>query len=103
MDKVIRDGKVAVVYHSSWGAGWYTWHGVEELLFSPRIVDMIESGASQEEFEEYVKTFGELMADAYLIEELAIRWVDSGVEFWIEEYDGSETVMLKGEYKWITA
>jgi hypothetical protein len=43
MDKVIRDGKVAVLYSPGYGAGWYSWHDNEELLYDPVIVDMVES------------------------------------------------------------
>ena len=48
MEKVIRDGQVAVLYSPGYGAGWFTWHGVEELLFDPKVVDMLESGKDRE-------------------------------------------------------
>lgn len=104
MEKVVRDGKVAVVYHPSWGAGWYTWHYNLELLFSPQIVAMIEGGAGEDEFQLYMAGFEDLGGEGlHSLEELAIAWVDQGVEFIVHEYDGAESVMLKNEYKWITA
>lgn len=48
MEKVIRDGKVAVLYSPGYGAGWTTWtydsklH--EVMLFHPLIVEKVESG-----------------------------------------------------------
>jgi hypothetical protein len=43
MNKVVRDGKVAVIYSPHYGAGWYSWHGIPELLFDPAVVAMIET------------------------------------------------------------
>ncbi|MBD2201667.1 hypothetical protein H6G33_09940 [Calothrix sp. FACHB-1219] len=43
MKKVIRDGKVAVLYSPEYGAGWYSWHKKEELLFLPELVEILES------------------------------------------------------------
>jgi hypothetical protein len=43
MDKVIRDGQVAVLYSPGFGAGWYSWNReMPELLFEPNLVAMIE-------------------------------------------------------------
>lgn len=42
MEKVIRDGKVAVLYSEGFGAGWSTWNeGMNELVFHPKIVNMV--------------------------------------------------------------
>jgi len=37
------------------------------------------------------------------VQDLVVVWVPEGKEFIIEEYDGSESLMLKEEYNWITA
>lgn len=43
-NKVIRDGKVAVVYSPGFGDGWYTWNmDCPELLFDPIIVQCVEN------------------------------------------------------------
>lgn len=43
--KVIRDGKVAILYSPGYGAGWYSWNsGVRQCLFSPEIVAALEKG-----------------------------------------------------------
>ena len=44
MEKVIRDGKVAVLYSPGYGAGWYSWHDIEDLLYDPAVVEMVEKG-----------------------------------------------------------
>jgi hypothetical protein len=44
MEKVIRDGKVGVLYSPGHGAGWYSWHDVEELIYDPSIVGWVEQG-----------------------------------------------------------
>ena len=103
MDKVVRDGLVAVVYHPSWGCGWYSWHGRAQLLFDPKIVAYIESGDTLG-LEKYLEG---IRGDDYWIsaelEELAIEWIREGTEFTVVEYDGSETIWYKDSVKWIKA
>jgi len=43
MNKLVRDGKVAVLYSPDYGSGWYTWNpNNPELLFDPAIVQLVE-------------------------------------------------------------
>lgn len=103
MDKLIRDGKVAVLYSPGWGAGWYSWHGVEELLYDPSVVSMLESKSSGESILAYChEKYGE---DAYFggIDDLTIEWVPIGREFVIREEDGSESIEYKDEISWHVA
>lgn len=99
VEKVIRNGKVAVLYSPSYGAGWYTKHDREALVFHPTIVAMVEAEKQYEITEELL---GELLgedpitthisnAGAY---DLAIEWVDEGVVFQILEYDGNESIQI---------
>ena len=46
VNKVIRGGKVAVLYSPGYGAGWSTWGSEhkEILLFHPRLVEAVEKG-----------------------------------------------------------
>lgn len=49
MEKVIRDGHVAVLYSPGYGAGWFTWNeNHKELLFHPKLVEMVEQKRSSE-------------------------------------------------------
>jgi hypothetical protein len=101
MDRVIRDGHVAVIFSPEHGAGWYSWHGVEALIFDPSIVAWIEA-QEHEKILSYVtlrypgKYFGS-------IDDLSIQWIPVGTEFVIDEYDGSETIRFKERERWITA
>lgn len=107
MDKVIRDSEVAVLYSPNFGAGWYSWHGVEELLFSPEIVSIIESCGEDDD-----KKYNEIMAymeenypDVYAegARDLTITWLPKGTCFEIGEYDGHESVRVLDHVTWITA
>ena len=102
MDKVIKDGKVAVLYSPGYGSGWYTWNQeFPELIFSPAIVKLVE----QEKFDE-LETYMELKYPEVFkggMMDLEIEWVPVGTEFRIYEYDGSESIELKEELNWLTA
>ena len=101
MDRVIRDGHVAVIFSPGHGAGWYSWHGVEALLFDPSIVAWLEA-QELDKIKSYVtlkypnEYFGGL-------DNLTIQWIPLGTDFRIDEYDGSETIRFKERERWITA
>ena len=104
MDKVIRDGKVAVLISPGYGAGWYTWNSEHpELVFDPTIVAMLEEDRHFREIEAYVVTkYGD---DIYCggLSDLVIRWVPVGALFRIHEYDGSESIEVKEDMDLLTA
>lgn len=104
MEKVIRDGMVAVLYSPGFGAGWYSWHGIVELLFDPKVVEMIEAKSDYKDIAHYV---AEKYADEdpYLggVDDLTIEWLPDGTEFRVHEYDGSESIEVKEELDWIKA
>lgn len=92
--KVIRDGKVAVLYSPGFGAGWYTWNtGYPQAMFLPEIVELVEARRHDEITDELVK---ELLGceDFYAggAGELRIEWLPVGTKFYIREYDGSESI-----------
>ena len=101
MNKLIRDGKVAVLVSPSYGAGWYSWHGNEELLYDPSIVEWLE----QNELDK-IKTYLELKYPNETIlglEDLEVNWVPAGARFRIDEYDGAESLVLEKNEYWLTA
>ena len=108
MNKVIRDGKVAVLVSPGFGAGWSTWSYVGEedyrnfMLFDPTLVDMVERGASAETIETYVTS---MYPDVYCggADDLTIQWLPVGTAFRIHEYDGSESVEIRDDIKWTIA
>lgn len=110
MNKVIRDGQVAVLYSPGFGAGWYTWglsnYG-EEMLFDPWIVDILLSDeyTKDEKTQRILAHCAVKYPDAYNggVEELCIAWIPQGTAFRIEEYDGNESIVRRDSVDWITA
>ncbi len=104
-DKVVRDGKVAVLVSPGFGAGWYSWNQAHpELLFLPRVVEMVLNDISYSEIEAYVQSiYGEDELYVGGAVDLVVKWVPQGSQFRIEEYDGAESLVLANQEKWITA
>jgi hypothetical protein len=100
-NRLIRDGLVAVLYSPGYGAGWYTVHYIEELLYDPSIVLWVESD-NRDKIEHYMAL---KYPDVYLggLDNLSIRWVPEGTMFRLDEYDGSESISLKDEEHWFKA
>ena len=48
MEKVIRNGKVAILVSHSWGAGFHSWGAPIEAIFDPTLVDLIETRKIQD-------------------------------------------------------
>ena len=103
MDKVVRDGMVAVLVSPGFGAGWYTWNKeMPELLFDPTLVDLVLSGAESEELVAYADL---KYPEGYTggAGDLIVKWVPEGTKFRIDEYDGSESLVLESQEVWMTA
>ena len=108
MDKVIRDGKVAVLVSPGFGAGWSTWaySGEEDnrdfMLFDSTLVTMVERGDSVEAIEAYVTA---KHPDTYCggAGDLKVQWLPVGTAFRIHEYDGAESVEIRDDIDWIIA
>ena len=101
MDKLIRDGKVAVLVSPGFGAGWYTWHSIDELIYDPSIVEWVE----RQELDK-IQAYMELKyPEVYYggLEDLEVNWVPLGAKFRIDEYDGAESLVLESEQRWMTA
>ena len=103
MQKKIVDGKVAVLYSPGFGAGWYSWHSVQELLFDPKVIDMVLEKTSAETIELYCQEVYGTKSYYGGAEDLEVMWVPTGTQFIIDEYDGSETVTVKDKVNWVTA
>ena len=101
MNKVIRDGKVAVLISYGFGTGFHSYGAPLEAIFDPKLVELVES----EDFdgaEEYVEnTYQGVYRGG--VGDLVVVWVDEGEEFIINEYDGSESIQFKSKTQWITA
>jgi len=93
MEKVIREGKVAVLVSYGYGAGWYSWSDEnKEILFHPKLVEMVEQKRNSEITDEWVlENIGVDMYTGGAIG-LSIVWVEEGTAFEIDEYDGAESL-----------
>ena len=104
-DKVVRDGKVAVLVSPGFGAGWYTWNLQHpEILFLPRVVEMVLNQDSPYDIKAYVQSiYGEDEIYVGGVHDLVVQWVPQGTKFRIDEYDGSESLKTIDQEDWITA
>lgn len=103
MKKVIRDGKVAVLYSPGYGAGWSTWnYDSPECVFSPEVVVWVESG-KKGDCPDVNKLFGCEYFTLLGADQLEVLWMPVGTKFCIREYDGSEWVETLDSIDWMEA
>jgi hypothetical protein len=104
IEKVVRDGRVAVLYSPGFGAGWSTWNAEHNdiLLFHPKLVAMVEKGEQDKITEKWLEDHLQL-TDVYngRANDLQIEWIPQGTPFYVKEYDGSESIVLSND--WIIA
>ena len=107
IDKTERDGKVGVLVSPGFGAGWSTWMDDEHakvLMFSPKIIELVEADKRDEITEDLCKELLGLPNKSYVCtlgtHDLEVHWVDTGEAFEITEYDGSEclNIISQGDY-----
>jgi len=104
MEKLIRDGKVAVIYSPGFGAGWYTWNQTEyghEMLFDPVLASYVDEGKIDEALTYVNVRFPEAYRGG--VEDLSVQWIPVGTAFRIHEYDGNESIEVKEEMDWVVA
>jgi hypothetical protein len=102
MNKVVRDGRVAVLYSPDYGAGWFSWNTrYPELLFDPAMVELVEA----EKWDELQAFVTLKYPDIYAggLRDLRIEWVPEGTQFIVNEYDGNESIQTRDSTDWITA
>lgn len=94
MIKLIKDGKVAVIYSPGYGAGWSTW-GNPQSCFDGELAQAILDGLPTDTLLEIAtKNWpGEYTGG---IHGARVKWVPVGTRFEIEEYDGAESVRIFG-------
>lgn len=97
IDKLYNtNGDVAVIVSGGYGAGWSTWcehENRERAAFDPAIAQAILDKKTEEE----IKTIAsERYPKEYLgglEERLHVEWIPKGTAFYIDEYDGSESII----------
>lgn len=109
MEKLVRNGCVAVLVSHGYGAGWYSWEGDEAMLFDPVLAEMLEEGRAVEGDSAWLEKIEQVAKQRYPntylggLDGLTVHWVPEGIRFRIEEYDGAESLCLESDYSWITA
>ena len=103
MNKLIKDGKVAVLISQDFGAGWSTWNREQlelDMLFDAGLADLVLKG-NPEQILAYATV---KWPNAYLggLEDLTVVWVEQGQLIKINEYDGRESIEYRDSDDWIT-
>ena len=101
MEKLEEGGKIAVLYSPGLGAGWSTWNSDNRLIFDPRLVQAVLDGDLNRAVEVAEEISPELCTCGG--EDLEVEWIEKGVQFQIDEYDGSESIHILGEDSYFTA
>ncbi len=104
MNKVVRDGLVAVLYSPGYGSGWYTWNTeYPDILYDPKIVEWVETGKSEDQLSDITAYLEATYPDMYIgfnLHQLQIEWLSVGTLFCIREYDGSERIEIRDKLVW---
>lgn len=95
MDKIVRDGMVAVAVSHGFGAGWSTWNNVDPM--DARFNQLFLDGKIAE-----AKDLCDELDLGYEggAEDVSIVWVPVGTKFVIDEYDGAESLMTVDDMDW---
>lgn len=103
MEKIERDGRIAVLVSHGFGAGWSTWNSDhrEILCMDAEIVQAILDGDK----DKAVKIAKLKCGDFYEggIDGLEVEWVEKGAAFEINEYDGAESLHIIGDHDYMVA
>ena len=103
MDKYINDkGEVGIIIHNAWGGGWSTWADCPEFLAMDKtLVGLKVAGASSKEAMTYINSQrNEEYDHSDEWDELSVRWLPVGTKFFIDEYDGNESIVTNFSLHW---
>jgi len=104
MEKLVKDGMVAVLVSPGHGAGWSTWmHAYQcDNLFDPVLAQMLIDKVDYQEMLEYCEA---MYPDGYLggLDKLEVQWLPVGTKFRISEYDGYESIEVMDDIGWVEA
>lgn len=104
MNKMIRDGKVAVLVSPGYGAGWSTWNsGHPEVLYDPVVVQMVLDDR-RDDIEPYCdRVYGDSEIYCGGARDLEVCWLPVGTQFRVNEYDGYESIVTNADEIWFVA
>lgn len=94
MEKIERDGQIAVLISPGYGAGWSTWNEEhrETLAMDADIVNAVLDGDKKKAVEIAKQKCGDFYEGG--IDGLTVKWAPKGARFEIKEYDGSESLYI---------
>lgn len=104
-DKLVKDGKVAVLISYGFGAGWSTWSSgsvAQEMVFDADIAQLVLDKADYDAIESVAekkwpgKYFGGIKG-------LEVEWLTPGTAFEVSEYDGAENLRILGDISYYVA
>lgn len=96
-DKYINDeGLVGVIISPGFGAGFHSWNDIPGLCFDKDIIQMIMEDKPIQELEDFVEAKYEHTEDVSTsgLAQAEVHWIEPGTQFFIDEYDGSESLTL---------
>jgi hypothetical protein len=101
VEKLIRGNQVAVLVSRGYGAGWSTWNTEnpqiqEAMLFDPDIAQAVLDKNLDKAEEIATRKYP---GDSYtggIEDNMVVEWVNIGDRFYIQEYDGSESLKILG-------
>ena len=98
MEKIVRNGMVAVAVSPGYGAGWSTWNDVHPMdaRFNQLFIDDKIDEAKRLCEEEGLGYDGGAR-------DVIIQWVPVGTRVQINEYDGSESIRTEDDIDWMIA
>lgn len=103
MNKIERDGMVAVLVSPGFGAGWSTWNSEhrETLCMDAEIVQAV----LDKDIDKAVTIARQKCGDFYEggAHDLTVKWVKKGAAFEIDECDGRESLHVIGGHDYLVA
>lgn len=100
-----NNGNVGILISRRFGAGWSTWdynHGYD-IAMDKRIIEKWLTSPSCDEMEEFLASIG--YENVYMggYGDLSLEYVEPGTKFYIDEYDGAESLVTEKNDRFHTA
>ena len=96
-DKYINaKGLVGVIISPEFGAGFHTWNEIPGLCFDRDIIQMIIEDKPIQEISDFVEAKYEHTGyvSTLGLRDVEITWLKPGTQFFLNEYDGNESIIL---------
>ena len=99
-----EEGQVGIVISPCFGSGWSSYESdpkkAEFMLTNPALVKAVLEFADDSEIK---KIFEEAGIQAPMLDYLEVKFLKPGTKFYIDEYDGYESIQTIDEINWAVA